>query len=101
MNQMDAAAPPMSDCFTSTPDFTPFDAVPNNIPLDQLNPPAKAHLDPILRRDAELSEKLPLAKADQCDEDLLNRILWHAQKGTQVPYPKWALLPKKYRKDRD
>lgn len=23
----------------------------------------------------------------QCDEDLLNRILWHAVRGVDVPYP--------------
>ena len=101
MNQMDASATPMSDCFTSVPDFTPFKSVPNNIPLDQLNPPAKAHLDPLLRRNAELSERLPLNKPDQCDEDLLNRILWHAQMGPKAPYPKWAIIPKRLRKDDD
>lgn len=101
MNQMDAASTPMSDCFTSTPDLRPYTAVPNNIPLDQLNPPAKSQANAVLRRDAELSEKLPLSKPDQCDEDLLNRILWHAQMGPSEPYPTWALLPKKFRKDRD
>ena len=29
MNQMDATATPMFDCFTNTPDFTPFTAVTN------------------------------------------------------------------------
>ncbi len=42
MNQMDAAATPLFDCFQDKPDFTPYDAVPNNIPLDRLNPPARA-----------------------------------------------------------
>ena len=101
MNQMDAAATPLSDCFTSTPDFTPFTAVTNNVPLDQLNPPSKALLDPVLRRDAELSERLPLDKPDQCDEDLLNKIIWHAQRGSKVPYPSWAVIPKRLRKERD
>ena len=41
MNQMDATATPMFDCFTDTPDFTPFDAVTNNVPLDQMNPDAE------------------------------------------------------------
>ena len=34
MNQMDATATPMFDCFTNTPDFTAFAAVANNVPLD-------------------------------------------------------------------
>jgi hypothetical protein len=38
MNQMDATATPMFDCFTNTPDFTAFDAVTNNVPLDEMNP---------------------------------------------------------------
>jgi hypothetical protein len=33
---------------------------------------------------------LPLEKADQCPEDLLNRILRHAMKGAKEPYPAWA-----------
>ena len=41
MNQMDATATPMFDCFTNTPDFTPFDAVTNNVPLDEMNPIAE------------------------------------------------------------
>ncbi|MFN0127762.1 MAG: beta-propeller fold lactonase family protein, partial [Verrucomicrobiales bacterium] len=39
MNQFDASATPMTECFTPTPDFTPFKAVANTVALDQLNPP--------------------------------------------------------------
>ncbi len=39
MNQMDATATPMFDCFTNTADFAPFDSVTNNVPLDEMNPP--------------------------------------------------------------
>jgi YVTN family beta-propeller protein len=101
MNQMDAAAAPMFDCFTSKPDFTPYTALTNNIPLDQMNPAPQAIQDPRLRRYALLSEKLPLERVDQCPEDVLNRILWHAQRGPDAPYPKWAILPKNLREDRD
>jgi hypothetical protein len=91
MNQMDATATPMFDCFTNTPDFTAYDAVTNNVPLDEMNPPPKKILDPALRKDAMVSAKLPLDKEDQCPEDLFNRILWRAAKGSQVPYPNWAV----------
>ena len=91
MNQMDATATPMFDCFTETPDFTPFTAVPNLVPLDQMNPDPKKISDPLLRRHAYASAKLPLDQVDQCPEDLLNRILWHAMKGPQAPYPAWAV----------
>ena len=90
MNQMDATATPMFDCFTNTPDYTPFDAVTNNVPLDQMNPAPKKIADSQLRKDALVSARLPLAKPDQCPEDVLNRILWRATMGAQ-PYPEWAV----------
>ena len=91
MNQMDATATPMFDCFTNTPDFTAYDAVTNSVPLDEMNPPAKNILDSQLRKDAVVSAKLPLSKEDQCPEDLFNHILWRAMKGSHVPYPDWAV----------
>jgi YVTN family beta-propeller protein len=91
MNIMDASASPMRDCFTSTPDFTPYEAAPNQVPLDEMNPEPAAIDDPLLRSYAEASAGLPLEKIDQCPEDLLNRILWHAQKGSDSPYPEWAV----------
>ncbi len=91
MNQLDATATPMSDCFTASPDFTPFKAVPNNVPLDQMNPAPQAIHDPLQRKYALASARLPLDKVDACPEDLLNRILWHAMKGSQTPYPEWAV----------
>ena len=91
MNQMDATATPMFDCFTNTPDFTAFDAVTNQTPLDEMNPNPEAISDPVLRKDAYVSARLPLKKEDQCPEDVFNRILWHAAKGSQTPYPVWAV----------
>jgi hypothetical protein len=91
MNQMDATATPMFDCFTATPDYAPFDAAPNNIPLDRMNPGSAAISDRQLRRDARVSARLPLDKPDQCPEDVLNRILWRANKGSRAPYPAWAV----------
>src|SRR6266704_3139711 len=35
MNQQDAMAPLMFDCFTNVPDFAPYTALPNNVPLAQ------------------------------------------------------------------
>lgn len=91
MNQFDATATPMFDCFTSTPDFTPFEAVPNQIPLDQMNPDPKDITDSLLRRNAHLSARLNFQRIDACPEDTLNRILWHAIKGSSAPYPAWAV----------
>ncbi|HEX4349351.1 MAG TPA: bifunctional YncE family protein/alkaline phosphatase family protein, partial [Verrucomicrobiae bacterium] len=91
MNQMDATATPMFDCFTNTPDFTPYTVMDNTTPLDEMNPPPKKIADAQLRKDALVSARLPLAKADQCPEDLFNHILWRATMGTQKPYPDWAV----------
>jgi hypothetical protein len=91
MNQMDATATPMFDCFTDAPDFTAFTAVTNQVPLDEMNRPLKKISDAQLRRDAYVSAKLPLDKEDQCPEDLFNHILWRAMKGAQTPYPTWAV----------
>jgi YVTN family beta-propeller protein len=91
MNQFDAAATPMFDCFTETPDFRPFEAVANLVALDEMNPDPDAIKDPLLRRNAALSRRLNFRKVDACPEDVLNRILWHAVKGSGVPYPSWAV----------
>jgi len=90
MNQFDATATPMFDCFTNAPDFTAFTAVTNTVPLDEMNLPAKKISDAQKRKDAVASAKLPLNQPDQCNEDALNRILWRATMGTQ-PYPEWAV----------
>ncbi len=90
MNQFDASASPMFECFTDVPDLTPFKARPNQVPLDRLNPEAAALADPILRADALASARLDLGEADRAPEDLFNRILWRAVRGSAVPYPEWA-----------
>lgn len=86
MNQFDLAAEPMVDCFTETPDFTPYTALPNNIPLDEVNPPL-GELEGEARYWAERSLELDLEDVDRAEEDLFNRILWFACKGPGVPYP--------------
>jgi hypothetical protein len=91
MNQFDASASPMHECFTQEPDLTPYKALPSNIPLDQMNPPAKAHLNPVLRRDAIASAKMNFREVDRAPEDVLNRILWNATAGPARPFPQWAV----------
>ncbi|MFG0253354.1 MAG: bifunctional YncE family protein/alkaline phosphatase family protein [Phycisphaerales bacterium JB038] len=86
-NQTAALAPLLTTCFTDEPDLRPFDALPNNISLVEMNP-SKTALGPAERRLAELSEGLALDKPDQADEDTLNRILWHAARGIEARYPK-------------
>jgi YVTN family beta-propeller protein len=91
MNQFDASATPMFDCFTETPDYTPFTAVAANMPPDQMNPDPTTIRDPALRRDAIASARMNFREVDKAPEDQLNRILWRAMKGSRVPYPEWAV----------
>lgn len=91
MNQFDATATPMFDCFSTTPNFTPFASVASNVALDEMNPAPRAINDRLLREHAYASARMNFKQADKCPEDLLNRILWHAMKGSAAPYPTWAI----------
>ncbi|MCF6332108.1 MAG: hypothetical protein L3J11_02395 [Draconibacterium sp.] len=86
MNQMDLAAEPMTDCFVRKPDFTPYNALPSNIRLDELNPPLESLIGNQLHW-AKMSLAQDLEDVDRIDEDTFNRIIWHAVKGYDVPYP--------------
>ena len=90
MNQFDASATPMFVCFTDKADLTPFTAVPNKVPLDQMNPKPVSIQDEKLRADALVSAELNFREVDKAPEDVLNRILWRALKGTGIPFPEWA-----------
>ncbi|HRX13395.1 MAG TPA: alkaline phosphatase family protein, partial [Draconibacterium sp.] len=86
MNQFDLSAEPMFDCFTESPDFTPYKVVKNNIPLDEINPPLES-LNGKKRYWAEKSMEQDLEDYDRINEDDFNRIIWHAMKGYDRPYP--------------
>jgi hypothetical protein len=87
MNIQDAIAPPMTKCFMETADKSAYIAIPNKIPLDEMNPPLRT----LTGQAKYFAEKSMLPEFDGVDEgndDLLNRILWFAAKG-DVPYPEW------------
>jgi hypothetical protein len=86
MNQMVALAPVMTDCFTAKPNFTPYRCRPNQVPLDEMNP-EKSALSGTALHLAELSLKQNFEEVDRAEEDALNRIIWHAMKGMDAPYP--------------
>jgi DNA-binding beta-propeller fold protein YncE len=90
MNQFDASATPMFACFADTPNLTPYSAAPSLIALDKMNPAANAIDDPVLRQDAIVSASLNFREVDRAPEDVLNRILWRATRGSGVAYPEWA-----------
>lgn len=76
-NQFDLAAEPMFTVFTTQTDLTPYKALPNRIPLDEMNPPVKK-LAGMARRLAEASARMDFAEPDAADEQLLNRAVWHS-----------------------
>ena len=91
MNQFDGSATPMFDCFEDTADLRPFVSIPANIPLDQMNPGSVALTDPLLKQLAQWSEEMNFEQVDRAPEDRLNRVLWHAMRGSHVAYPQWAI----------
>ena len=89
LNQPTAAAPLMTECFTTTPDLTPFNALEPQVDLNAFNPPLSELSGEALKW-AKISMTVPIhrtgIKTEQ-DEDNLNRAIWHAMKGYDVPYP--------------
>jgi hypothetical protein len=98
MNIQDAIANPMADCFGNVPDMTPYKAVVNNIPIDEMNP----QLISLNGKALHYAKKSMLPEFDGVDagnDDLLNRILWFAAKGN-TPYPsRYAGAEKDERED--
>jgi hypothetical protein len=84
-NQFDLAAEPMFTTFTSKADVTPYAAVPNRIPLDEINPPL-ARLRGLQRELAEFSLTIDSSEPDSAPADRLNRAIWHSVKGFDTPY---------------
>ncbi len=86
LNKFDLTAEVMTDCFTEKADLTPYKAIPNNIPLDQINPTLLSLSGDALFW-AKKSMEQELDELDKIEEDTFNRIIWHAVKGYDVPYP--------------
>jgi hypothetical protein len=91
MNQFDASATPMFECFQESADLTPYTATPALVALDKLNPEVSAVADPVLKKDALVSATINFRQVDRAPEDVLNRILWRAMRGTRAAYPEWAI----------
>jgi YVTN family beta-propeller protein len=99
MNQMDMAATPMSDLFTTKPDFRPYTAVANQIPLTEMNPgstpvpgaPAAEPLTAMQRAWMTESNKMKFTDSttppDQANWNVLDHAIWYATKGYGTPYP--------------
>jgi len=86
MNQLDLAAMPMSDAFTNTPNFAPYNVRPNNIPLDTLVPAASTLTGPA-QAWAQWATKQDLSSEDLVNTGQLNRDIWYSAHNFAVPYP--------------
>ena len=85
MNQFDLAAEPMFSVFTSRPDFTPYTLRPNQIRLDEMNPPL-AGLTGLQLEMAKFSLSVDSSEPDSAPADVMNRAIWHSVKGFDTPY---------------
>jgi YVTN family beta-propeller protein len=86
MNQLDLSATAMRDCFQNQADLAPYRCLPNRIPLDQMNPDLRFLTGQALHW-AKKSMEMNLDEGDKADEETMNRILWHASRGDDTPYP--------------
>jgi len=86
MNIIDATALPMFNCFTDRPSHFVFHALPNQIPLNEMNPQLSFLKGKELYY-AKQSLRPEFEHIDGGNDDLLNRIIWFSAKGKKV-YPK-------------
>jgi YVTN family beta-propeller protein len=85
MNIQDAIANPMTNCFGTSSDLTPYKALPSNIPIDEMTAPVTSLTGRALHF-AKMSMLPEYDGVDSGNDDMLNRILWFAAKGN-IPYP--------------
>ena len=95
MSQYDAAALPLWKCFTATPNYDLFKALPANINLNDIN----VVWNELSRR----SEQFDFSKEDLVPDMELNEVIWKGIKGIDVamPAPKRAAFVRIVKKDKD
>jgi hypothetical protein len=87
LGKFDAIARPATDCFVNTPDLTPFDLTPNNIPFDEPNPGRVKAMTKEEKYWADKSASLDWSSMDRADPYWLNRITWFSIYHGSKPYP--------------
>lgn len=115
-NQLYAQAPLMTGCFSESPDFSPYTAVPARLALDELSPPKKK-AEPAKPGDGQappsqkagepaapatppklsladlydITARQDLRRPDRVSDHEFNLVLWHASMGMEAEYPEeWA-----------
>ncbi|MDR3688530.1 MAG: bifunctional YncE family protein/alkaline phosphatase family protein [Fimbriimonas sp.] len=76
MTRFDRTSKPMTGCFSDKPDFTPYNVLPNRVPIDELNPPAKSNRTAEARKLAESCANMDWSEPDIQDQRTLNRAIW-------------------------
>lgn len=79
LSQFDHYSRPLNYVWRENPDMRPYVALKPSVSLDEKNPRVGIG--------ARESRRLALAKEDQADEELFNRILWRGIKGENRPWP--------------
>jgi hypothetical protein len=82
MSQYDAAANPLWECFTATPDLTPFTTLKNNVDLEARNV--------AMTESARRSEAFNLAVEDAAPDNEFSEVIWKTVKGeaSLMPAPR-------------
>lgn len=97
MSQYDAAATPFYECFTSTPDFSPYKVKAAQIDLNLRNLADN--------ESSRRSEKFNFKKEDAAPDLDLNEVVWKSVKGeySVMPAPRRSafVIPEKKKKDDD
>ncbi len=98
MSQYDAAALPLYNCFSNTPDLSPYVAEPAQVDLEQRNV--------AVNESSRKSASFNLAKEDAVPDLILNEVIWKYVKGENatLPAPKrsaFVMLEKKKKDDDD
>ncbi len=84
MSQYDAAATPLWRCFTSTPNFSGYNAIPSNINLADKNT--------VINELSERSAQFDFSKEDRAPDNDFSEVIWKGVKGlhSKMPAPKRA-----------
>ena len=81
MSQYDAASTPMWECFTATPDFSPFVALDPTYDIHEMNVEKNAI--------SKLSDSFNLEEIDAAPDHLFSQVIWKSVKGldSEMPAP--------------
>ncbi|MBW4890614.1 beta-propeller fold lactonase family protein [Mucilaginibacter sp. HMF5004] len=97
MSQYDAAALPMYECFTATPDQTPFKVLPAQVDLTTRNTATT--------KSSKRSDGFNFKREDAAPDLALNEVIWKSVKGEDsvMPSPKRSafVIPEKKKEDDD